>query len=135
MPRWEIGVETNRDHADIRIGIAGVNESFTAKRGMTVLQALAPAHHRLIASGCHGGGCGVCRIRIVSGEFEVGAMSRTQVSVEDEAMNIALACRAWPRTHLVIEPLGKRFATLGARTPPAGIENRRDNAPALLGIG
>ena len=92
-----------------RISLAD-GTSFVAKPGTTVLQALAPVHRRRIASGCHGGGCGVCRIRIVGGRFVLGRMSRAHISLEDEATNVALACQVWPQSDLTVEPLGKRVA-------------------------
>jgi hypothetical protein len=44
-------------------------------------------------------------------------MSREHVNVEDEQNRIALACRTWPRSDLVILPLGKR-STRPAGSPP-----------------
>lgn len=110
---------------DFRIRISGSDLLFACPVASTVLQALAPVHHRRIASGCHGGGCGVCRIRIVRGAYRTAAMSRAHVPAQDEANGITLACRTWPASDLVVEPLGKlavrHMATLqvsiGAATP------------------
>ena len=110
---------------DLTIRIAGCDLSFACPAANTVLQALAPVHRRRIASGCHGGGCGVCRVRIVRGTYRTAAMSRVHVPAQDEANGIALACRTWPASDLVVEPLGKlavRHVTrtklpIGAATP------------------
>lgn len=59
----------------------------------------------LIAVGCRGGGCGVCRIRVLSGEFEAKKMSRKHIPEADQAVGIALACRVYPRADLDIEVL------------------------------
>lgn len=56
-----------------------------------------------IQVGCRGGGCGVCRVRVVSGEYRVGRMSRAHVSEADEAAGYALACRLYPLSDLVLE--------------------------------
>ena len=56
-----------------------------------------------IPVGCRGGGCGVCRIRVVQGEYTTKRMSRQHVSEADEADGIVLACRVIPSTDLVVE--------------------------------
>jgi ferredoxin len=56
-----------------------------------------------IPVGCRGGGCGVCRIRVVEGEYTTKRMSRQHVSEADEADGVALACRVIPTTDLIVE--------------------------------
>ena len=60
---------------------------------------------RVIPVGCRGGGCGVCRIRILSGDYEAKKMSRKHIPEEDQARGIVLACRIYPRSELEIEVL------------------------------
>jgi len=100
-------------HFIIRIGEA--HEVFPCRSEQTILQALASVHHKQISSGCHGGGCGVCRIRILEGDFATGCMSRDHISREDESSRITLACRTWPRSHLTIQPISKLPAQLTRR--------------------
>lgn len=95
-------------------------------RGQSILAALAPVHHRHIAAGCFGGGCGVCKIRIVSGDYEAALMSAAHVSGDDRVHGIALACRTYLRSDAVIEVLGKvpralvrKFGFLVVPEPPA----------------
>ena len=57
--------------------------------------------------GCRRGGCGMCRIRIVKGEWTGGVMSRAHVSEEQEKSGYALACRVRPFSDLVIEVPGR----------------------------
>jgi ferredoxin len=59
-----------------------------------------------IPVGCRGGGCGVCKIEVVSGRYVTGKMSRAQVSPDDEARGIVLACQVRPRSDLVVRPIG-----------------------------
>lgn len=73
-------------------------------QGMQSLKIGAPLL-KLIPVGCRGGGCGVCRIRILSGEYEAKKMSRKHVLEQDQAKGIALACRVYPRSDLGIEVL------------------------------
>lgn len=56
-----------------------------------------------IPVGCRGGGCGVCRIRVVSGDYRTGKMSRKHISEADAAAGLLLACRVYPDSDLQIE--------------------------------
>ena len=56
-----------------------------------------------IEVGCRGGGCGICRIRVVSGDYKTGKMSRSRISNQDEAAGLVLACRLYPRSDLILE--------------------------------
>lgn len=72
--------------------------------GMQTFQVGVPLL-KLIPVGCRGGGCGVCRIRILDGQFETKKMSRKHVSDQEQAEGVALACRVYPRSDLCIELL------------------------------
>lgn len=72
----------------------------------TVLAALSGVGDRRVQVGCRNGGCGVCRVQVLSGEYECGQMSAAQVSESDRARGVVLACRVQPRSDLCIRPLG-----------------------------
>lgn len=74
-------------HAD------GRQESATIAEGKPLLMALEAAGSKLVPVGCRGGGCGICRIRILAGDYERKKMSRLHVSESDEANGITLSCR------------------------------------------
>lgn len=78
---------------------------FSCARDQSVLKAMMARGLRTVAIGCRGGGCGVCRIRVVSGEFIALPMSRARISPTDERDGIVLACRIFPRSNLLIEAL------------------------------
>lgn len=46
--------------------------------------------------GCRRGGCGVCRVRVIEGDYRSDKMSRAHVSEEDEAAGLTLACCIYP---------------------------------------
>jgi ferredoxin len=50
--------------------------------------------------GCRRGGCGICRVRVLAGEYQSGPMSRACVSAEDEAARVVLACCIYPLSDL-----------------------------------
>ena len=58
---------------------------------------------KVIPVGCRGGGCGICRIRIASGDYEAKKMSIKHVDNSEREQGVALACRVYPRGELVIE--------------------------------
>lgn len=62
-----------------------------------------------IPVGCRSGGCGVCRIRVNTGTYELGRMSRAEISPEDEAAGVLLACQVRPTSDLEVTVLGKPF--------------------------
>lgn len=76
----------------------------------SVLSAMIAARSNALPVGCRGGGCGVCRVRVRSGRFTLGKMSREQVTIEDEQQGFALACRLVPLSTLILEPAPRRHS-------------------------
>lgn len=72
-----------------------------------MLTALERCGHARVPVGCRGGGCGVCKVRVVNGTYITGRMSRAHVSVAEERAGYALACRLYAQGPLVIETFGK----------------------------
>jgi ferredoxin len=92
------------------IRLKGPDKDFVCASDEAVLSAIRRQHIAGVEVGCRGGGCGICRIRVLSGRFRTGRMSRCQVTVEEEAGGIVLACRVYPEEDLVIEALGLKSA-------------------------
>ncbi len=89
------------------ITIAGTDAAFPCAAEQNVLAAMERLGRRDIPVGCRGGGCGICRVRVVAGgNYRTLKMSRAQVSTDDEAAGICLACKLIPLGDLEIEPLG-----------------------------
>ena len=55
---------------------------------------------RRLPVGCRRGGCGICRVKVLSGEYRSEVMSRAHVSAEDEAAGIVLSCCIYPLSDL-----------------------------------
>ena len=90
------------------ISVLGEDERFSCNADQHLLQGMQAYRIgmpmlRLIPVGCRGGGCGVCRVRIVSGDYEASKMSRKHVTEQEQAEGIALACRVYPSSDLEIE--------------------------------
>lgn len=97
-----------------RVNISGSDEQFACSREQHLLQGMqtyriGESLLQAIPVGCRGGGCGICRVKILVGEYEAKKMSRKHIPLEHQEEGIALACRVSPRSNLEIEvlPIGK----------------------------
>ena len=72
--------------------------------GTSLLAALERRCNRDVAAGCRGGGCGVCRVRVWSGQFRSKAMSKAHINEEDLRQGVVLACRVFPQSDMEISP-------------------------------
>lgn len=78
-------------------------ESFPCSSEEFVLTAMIRAKKGPINHGCCGGGCGVCRMKILAGDYEkIKNMSRAHVSETDEKNGIVLLCCVQPRSNLIV---------------------------------
>lgn len=85
------------------IHIAGQPDTFRCPADQGVLIAMERSGRRGIPVGCRRGGCGECKVRVLSGTYRLGKMSRLQVTEEEQAEGWALACRLYPTSKLEIE--------------------------------
>ena len=90
-----------------QVTILDTDEIFFCFEKKHLLEGMAVLGKRGIPSGCHGGGCGVCKIQITKGNFETIVMSRAHISIEEQAKNITLACRTFPRSDIELKVIGK----------------------------
>lgn len=68
-----------------------------------LLMALEATGSDAVPIGCRGGGCGICRIQVLSGQYERLKMSRTHVSELQETEGYSLACRTIVKGDLTIK--------------------------------
>jgi ferredoxin len=57
---------------------------------------------RKLPVGCRRGGCGICRVRVLDGEYRATPMSRAHVSAAEEAAGVVLACAIYALTDLTL---------------------------------
>lgn len=75
---------------------------FICSDGKNIMDSLS-SKCNIVPKGCHNGGCGVCKIKIHSGEYKLTKMSRRHISVEDESKGVVLACRVFPQSDIYFE--------------------------------
>ncbi|UTW02383.1 2Fe-2S iron-sulfur cluster binding domain-containing protein [Amphritea atlantica] len=85
------------------ITVANRNQRFKCAEDQVLLIAMERMRANAINVGCRGGGCGVCKIRILQGEYECKRMSKAHISETEQQQGFVLACRVFPRTDLEIE--------------------------------
>jgi ferredoxin len=110
--------DDNRTH---RVTLADTGECFPCRSDMAVLKAMTTLGYRGITSGCHGGGCGVCKVRVDEGDYIAGVMSRAHVSEDDENRGIVLACRIQPQGDLRLTVVGALGRTLARQKRKFGL--------------
>jgi ferredoxin len=89
----------------IRVG----SVEFACRSDQSVLVAMERLGKNVIAVGCRGGGCGACKVRVLSGEYTCGRMSRAHVSEQEQAQGYALSCKLYPLSDLAVECVRQPF--------------------------
>jgi ferredoxin len=74
---------------------------------ISLLEGMESLGKKGIPAGCRGGGCGVCKVQVLSGSYTKRVMSREHVSEQDEAQGCVLACRVRPTSAIALRVIGK----------------------------
>lgn len=69
-----------------------------------------------IPVGCRGGGCGVCKIKILQGEYKSKRMSSAHISDSDVQQGFVLACRVYPCSDMFIETMAIETMAIETKT-------------------
>lgn len=85
------------------ITVEDTGETFVCHENEFILNAMLRRGNGPISHGCCGGGCGVCKMRIVSGlVFIEKRMSAEHITREERENGIALLCCVKPRSDIVL---------------------------------
>lgn len=76
---------------------------YRCDEGQSLLLAMERTGKQVVAVGCRGGGCGLCKIKVLEGDYVTKKMSTKHISEKDQRQQVILACRAFPRSDLVFE--------------------------------
>ena len=87
--------------------IVETQETYKCREDEHLLRAMVQTGRKGIPSGCHGGGCGVCKVKVEKGEYNTLAMSRAHVLEQEEREGIVLACRVFPRSDMELRVIGQ----------------------------
>jgi len=103
--------------AQYLIQLVNTGDSFQCRDDVDVLRGMERLNYKGIPVGCRGGGCGVCKVTVLSGDYETKKMSRAYVSEEEELAGTVLACRLFPRGDLRLEVVGGLKKCLSKKMP------------------
>lgn len=120
------------------VTIQNTGERYQCAQDRHLLAAMEELGRRGIPVGCRNGGCGVCKVQIVEGDYTTRVMSRAHVSTDEEASGIVLACRTFPRSDLSLlavdkmavcieKNFGRSHAGLSPVRPPGGADAQPGN--------
>ena len=84
------------------IALSPVGHVLACDRGETVLAAILRSGGRVMF-GCKGGGCGTCKMRLVSGRVDHGRCSAAVLSETEQACGWFLSCQARALADLTVE--------------------------------
>lgn len=92
--------------AVFQVTIEDTGEVYRCSENESLLSGMERLGKRGIPVGCRGGGCGVCKVRIVQGEYQKRSMSRDHITREEEGAGVVLACRVRPLSDIRLGVLG-----------------------------
>jgi ferredoxin len=84
------------------IRLMPIGAVLSCTREETVLSAILRSGAR-VYFGCMGGGCGVCKMRLISGQLDCGRYSVAVLSEEEKQEGFFLSCQAKPLSDLAIQ--------------------------------
>jgi ferredoxin len=100
------------------VSIDGSNLQFRCRDDENVLVGMRYHGADGIQVGCRGGGCGVCRVQVVSGTYTAKKMSKAHISEADLADDIVLSCRIFATSDLSVRPCPRQPAEQAPPTNP-----------------
>jgi ferredoxin len=56
--------------------------------------------------GCCAGGCGMCKMKITDGDYELGLSSKVVLTDSEREKGYALACKTYPLSDLTVKIIG-----------------------------
>ena len=89
-----------------QIRLINSEEQFHCYTGNSLLEGMQRLARKGIPVGCRGGGCGICRVQVLSGDYHCKKMSHEHVSECEQSEGIGLACRLYPKSDLEVKVLG-----------------------------
>ena len=94
------------------IHIENTGECYSTTGARSVLEGMEALGKKGIPVGCRQGGCGVCKVQVLEGQYTRRVMSRAHISAEDEAVGCVLSCRIFPTSDLRLKVIGAMQKTV-----------------------
>ena len=91
-----------RDDGSYTLTLSPVDDTIVCRPDETVLSAILRSGAKVVF-GCQGGGCGTCKMRLISGAVEHGRCSAAVLLEEEKENGSFLSCQARALSDLTIE--------------------------------
>ena len=88
------------------ICIEDTGEQYACADSRSVLEGMEALGKKGIPVGCRQGGCGVCKVQVLEGQYTRRVMSRAHISAEEESTGCVLSCRIYPNSDLRLNVVG-----------------------------
>lgn len=95
--------------------------SYRCSDSVSLLEGMESLGRKGIPVGCRGGGCGVCKVQILSGAYTKRVMSREHISESEEAQGCVLACRVRPTSAVALRVIGPMKKNVCRAVEPADV--------------
>lgn len=89
-----------------QITIEDTGEVYPCSETKHLLAGMMQLGKKGIPVGCRSGGCGVCKVKVLSGQYTSKKMSRDHVSEAEESDGTVLACRVFPQSDITLSVMG-----------------------------
>jgi ferredoxin len=83
------------------VRLSPLGETIMCRPDETVLGAILRGGAKIVF-GCRGGGCGSCKMRVISGRVEHGRCSAAVLTEEEKEKGSFLSCQARPLSDLTV---------------------------------
>lgn len=84
------------------VAFSPLGDTVVCRGDETVLAAILRSGAKVVF-GCRGGGCGACKMRLISGRVEHGRCSSAVLSPDEKQAGSFLSCQARPLSDLAVE--------------------------------
>ena len=84
------------------VSLSPLGDAVVCRGDESVLAAILRSGAKVVF-GCRGGGCGTCKMRLISGAVDHGRCSAAVLSHEEKAAGAFLSCQARPLSDLTVE--------------------------------
>jgi CDP-4-dehydro-6-deoxyglucose reductase len=84
------------------ITLSPIGDTVECRREETVLSAILRSDAKVVF-GCRGGGCGTCKMHLISGRVDLGRCSAAVLTEEEKENGAFLSCQARALSDLTIE--------------------------------
>lgn len=91
-----------RDVESYAITLSPIGDTVVCRPDQTVLSAILQSGAKVVF-GCRGGGCGTCKMRLISGTVDHGRCSAAVLREEEKENGSFLSCQARALSDLTVE--------------------------------